>query len=217
MNRLFIDCSYGMSLFVVDDKENVFSKIDLNQKKHTDELLLQVDELLKNAGLKIADIDVIGVCIGPGSFTGVRVAISICKGLAVSSKVKVVVLSNFDIYDHTEEDYILVLEGFSSFIYTRKVLDGKAVDVCEDVKEFSEKYLSNCSDIQVYVNNEKMQNILKNVEISSKIANNCTVLRFNEEIDNNKFVNLNSIEPIYLRASQAEIERNKKLNGTPNG
>ena len=37
------------------------------------------------------------------------------------------------------------------------------------------------------------------------------------KIKNNDSINLNMIEPIYLRASQAEIERNKRLGGNING
>ena len=217
MNKLIIDCSYGMSLFILDENDNVYSKIDFNQKKHTDELLLQLDELLKKANLKIQDIDVLGVCVGPGSFTGVRVAISICKGLAINSKLKVVNMSNFDIYETGVKEYILVLEGFSSFVYTRKCVGGEIVDACEDVKDFSEKYFENQSEFPVFVNSEKVQNMLKMYKINSNIAKNATIQCFNEKIKNKNFVELNTIEPIYLRASQAEIERNKKLSGNNNG
>ena len=102
MNKLILDCSAGMSVWLCKDDE-VFFKVDENQKKHTDELLLTVDELLKNASISVADLDVIGVCVGPGSFTGVRVAISICKGLAVGAKTKFVQISNFDLYSQNLE------------------------------------------------------------------------------------------------------------------
>ena len=98
MKNLIIDCSSGMKVYLIDeDKEYV--KIDENQKKHTDELLVVIDELLKSANLKIEDIENLCVCVGPGSFTGIRVAISICKGLAVDSKMKVFVASNFEIIE----------------------------------------------------------------------------------------------------------------------
>lgn len=41
-----------------------------------------VDELLATAGLRIGDLKGIGVAIGPGSFTGLRVGLSYAKGLA---------------------------------------------------------------------------------------------------------------------------------------
>ena len=45
----------------------------------------------------------------------------------------------------------------------------------------------------------------------SQIAKNDTISLFKYKINNKIFSELNKIEPIYLRASQAEIERNKKL------
>ena len=42
-------------------------------------------------------------------------------------------------------------------------------------------------------------------------------MQFLNKINNNDSIDLNMIEPIYLRASQAEIERNKKLQGVNNG
>ena len=212
MNKLIIDCSNGMSVFVCKDDE-VFSKIDENQKKHTDELLASVDELLKIAGLKISDIQVIGVCVGPGSFTGVRVAISICKGLAVGTGAKIVAVSNFDAYSSGLQNQIVVLEGFSNYVYVRKFVDGKMVDSCEDAGEFCNLLKAENSDFEILVNTAKTQNLLKKYEISSKIGQKDTIYCINQKIAQNQFVDMNQISPIYLRASQAEIERNKKLGG----
>ena len=97
MKNLIIDCSAGMTI-VVNNAGKEFSKIDLNQKKHTDELLFSVDELLKESGLSIDEIENFCVCVGPGSFTGIRVAISIVKGLSVNSNSKIFTFSNFYIF-----------------------------------------------------------------------------------------------------------------------
>ena len=80
------------------------------QNKHSDEILKVIDELLLKAKLKINDIQNICVCVGPGSFTGVRVAMSIVKGLAIGVKAKVFACSNFDIFNCLEKDYYLVLD-----------------------------------------------------------------------------------------------------------
>ena len=215
MNTLIIDCSAGMSVYVLKNDET-FSKIDKNQKKHTDELLYVVDELLNLAELKIKEIDNICVCIGPGSFTGIRVAISIVKGLAVESNAKVFIATNFDVLQNgVNEKSVYILDGFSKFVYTRLIDNGVIKDECVDI----DSLINNLKNdkINIYVENEKVQNILKNNEIVSNIAKNNTILHFLDKIKNNKFINLNMIEPIYLRASQAEIERNKKLSGDKNG
>ena len=121
MNTLILDCSSGMNLFLLKGDEE-FSHIDNSEKKHSDELLVVLDDILKRAGLKINQINNICVCIGPGSFTGERVAISICKGLAVGIKAKIFVLSNLDVYDYSEDkNIVFVLDGFSDFVYVKIV------------------------------------------------------------------------------------------------
>lgn len=49
---------------------------------HSVTLLPMAEELLKRANLSEKDIDVFAVAAGPGSFTGVRIGVSTCKGLA---------------------------------------------------------------------------------------------------------------------------------------
>ena len=67
-------------------------------------------------------------------------------------------------------------------------------------------------NFEVFVQNEKTQNLLKKCEINSKIAQINTIFAFNEKISNNKNILLEQISPIYLRASQAEIERQKRIS-----
>ena len=49
---------------------------------HSETLLPTVDAVLKAAGKTCADIDLFGVCAGPGSFTGLRIGLATVKGLA---------------------------------------------------------------------------------------------------------------------------------------
>ncbi len=50
--------------------------------RHTRDLLERIDRLLGNAGRAPADLRGIGVAIGPGSFTGVRIGMATGKGMA---------------------------------------------------------------------------------------------------------------------------------------
>ena len=211
MNSLILDCSCGMNVFVLSGKD-VFFSCDSNNKKHTDDLLVAVDSLLAQAGLSIHDIQNIGVCAGPGSFTGIRVAVSMVKGLAVNLKAKIFEMSNFDAFCGIEDEkYVCVLDGFSNFVYARFVNGNDVLDECIDAKELAEKVKTGEFG-KVYVLLEKTQNTLNKNEIQSIIAENNIVLAFNKKLEKGDCVALNQISPVYLRASQAEIERNKKLN-----
>ena len=108
-----------------------------------------------------------------------------------------------------------VLDGFSKFVYTRTVDGENTFDECIDIGLLVDKL--KMDNYKIYVENEKVQNLLKNSEIISNIAQNDIILHFLNKIKNNDSINLNMIEPIYLRASQAEIERNKRLSGENNG
>ena len=214
MNSLILDCSAGLNVILLKDDEE-FLFVDESKQKHSDDLLVVIDDLLKKAKLEIKQIDNICVCVGPGSFTGVRVAISVCKGLAIGTGANIYTLSNFDIFEYENcEDLIFVLDGFSDFVYVRILENDNKRDYCIKISALKEKLIN--KNYTIYVENEKVQNKLKLIEINSKIAIKNTKNAFLYKINNNEKVELNEILPIYLRASQAEIERNKKLNGENN-
>ncbi|MBQ8288646.1 MAG: tRNA (adenosine(37)-N6)-threonylcarbamoyltransferase complex dimerization subunit type 1 TsaB [Clostridia bacterium] len=52
---------------------------------HSDTLLPMAEQLLAHAGMTVQDIDLFAVPIGPGSFTGIRIGVSLIKGLAFDS------------------------------------------------------------------------------------------------------------------------------------
>ena len=54
--------------------------------------------------------------------------------------------------------------------------------------------------------------ILEKFEINGEIVKNNIISAFNSKIQKGENVELNQIYPVYLRASQAEIEREKKKN-----
>lgn len=56
----------------------------------------RVDRLLRDHGLRVRDLARIGVALGPGSFTGVRVGLSLARGLALGAEVPLVGVSSHE-------------------------------------------------------------------------------------------------------------------------
>ena len=56
-----------------------------------------IDKLLKKAKLKIRDIDCFAISVGPGSFTGLRIGVTVVKGLAYALKKRVVAVPTLDV------------------------------------------------------------------------------------------------------------------------
>ncbi|MBN1922842.1 MAG: tRNA (adenosine(37)-N6)-threonylcarbamoyltransferase complex dimerization subunit type 1 TsaB [Anaerolineae bacterium] len=64
---------------------------------HTVTLATHVAELLRQTGIGVADLKSIAVCIGPGSYTGVRIGIAMAQGLALSQQLPIVGVPTLDI------------------------------------------------------------------------------------------------------------------------
>lgn len=52
---------------------------------HAEKLMAVVDATLTRAGVVLTDVDAFAVCIGPGSFTGIRVGVAAARGFAVAT------------------------------------------------------------------------------------------------------------------------------------
>lgn len=82
MNLLAIDTSTDIASISLLVAEDLLYKEQGSLKTHTQFVLTMIDELLVDAGLSLKQLDGIVFGCGPGSFTGLRIACSVAKGLA---------------------------------------------------------------------------------------------------------------------------------------
>jgi len=68
----------------------ILNCFEFETEKQSEELLIVIDGILKNHKLKLKDIKAIVVNAGPGSFTGVRVGVTIANTLGWSLNIPVV-------------------------------------------------------------------------------------------------------------------------------
>ena len=90
---------------IYDSEAGVIAETSLSVKKnHSNIVMPIVDNLFKISDLNIKDIDKIAVAIGPGSFTGVRIALGIAKGLAMALNKGLVAVNELDILEAMASD-----------------------------------------------------------------------------------------------------------------
>ena len=70
------------SVALFDGDKLLFESYQNTGLTHSQTLMLMAEDLLKNAGVAVSDLDAVAVAAGPGSFTGVRIGVSAAKGLS---------------------------------------------------------------------------------------------------------------------------------------
>ncbi len=85
-------CSVALS-----KNQQIFSRAEHCKNQHAAKLLGMIDDVLKQAQITLQDLDAIAFGCGPGSFTGVRIAVSVTQGLAYGLNKPVIPISTLQI------------------------------------------------------------------------------------------------------------------------
>lgn len=84
------------SVAIMEDNKLVAEYTVNNKKTHSQTLLPMLEEIVKNTGLDMNEIDAIAIAAGPGSFTGLRIGAATAKGLGLALKKPIVPVSTVD-------------------------------------------------------------------------------------------------------------------------
>lgn len=85
-------CSVALSR----GSEIIGLKEEAGGNNHAKNLLPFVDEVLKQSGVSMSEINGVAVSIGPGSYTGLRIGVSTAKGIAYTAGIPVMVVSTLE-------------------------------------------------------------------------------------------------------------------------
>ena len=100
---LAIDTATDAASIALYDGERLLNeRLWHSHRRHTVELAPRVDELLREQGCSPADLTALAVAIGPGSYTGVRVGLSLAKGIVLALDLPLIGVPTLDVaaYPH---------------------------------------------------------------------------------------------------------------------
>jgi len=112
MISLFIDtCHYNLIVGIYRDNQELILLTEKNDNHLSERLLPLIDKAFSQVNLDINDTDNIIVVNGPGSFTGVRIGVTVAKTLAYSLNAKIHIVSELKLMATSEVDtkYIVPL------------------------------------------------------------------------------------------------------------
>lgn len=194
---------------------------------HSETMLAMIENMLSKAAVKIEDIDAFAVSEGPGSFTGVRIGVSLVKGLAFNTGKPCVGVSTLAALaknlDKNEGYVVPVMDARRNQVYTAVFKDGKRltsdmllpldelkvrliemgamnIRLCGDGYDLAREYFAG-SEISVTETSPLLipQNALSVALVADEL------LSLNEGKTDRE------LSAHYLRASQAERELKEKL------
>lgn len=118
---------------LVKTNGDLIEEVEIKAEKRTTEKLKEVTEkLLKNHGFKIKDVEAIGVCIGPGSFTGLRGGIGFAKAICQFSEIKLIGVTAFEALKQNEQ-LLPIIDARGERVYVQSK-DGYEVKKVVEVK-----------------------------------------------------------------------------------
>jgi tRNA threonylcarbamoyl adenosine modification protein YeaZ len=92
-------CSVALSI----DGQIVDFKLENEISKQAERLFILIEEILNSNNLNYHDLNSIGLNIGPGSFTGVRISIAAAKGIRLASKLPLIGVSGLQALAYATE------------------------------------------------------------------------------------------------------------------
>lgn len=221
MTSLLIDTCTEHGLVIFFSGDTVLYQGTIPKGLHNSKYMMtEIDKGLKELAISVKDLQFIAVTIGPGSYTGIRVGVIAAKTLAYAGNIPIVTLCSLDGYIPNKDGrFISIIDAkigggyFRAGVKTDTSIEWlnkpsvSELDKLEELKTTNILVSPNCGMLQKKIHKLYPETTYEWLEGPPNIE------RF-MMIANQKFRSKNvelgtEFELLYLRRTQAEIERDK--------
>jgi len=227
LNILALDTSSSLGSIALAKNDRIcFASLLDIKATHSERLLPQIDEGLKLTGLKIADLDLICVGNGPGSFTGIRIGLATAKGLCLGNRIPLQPFNTLEILANNliypQYPILTMLDAKMNEIYGA-LYDTDLTEIIPPRNADPEEFLSLIEQKVIIIGDGtlkykhlidklsiKYETVLAHHHIPAATTMIGIVLNNNMQQEYDLEI-ISDLEPYYLRKSQAELVRDKKL------
>lgn len=204
MNILVFDTSLNKTYIGLKINEKIITKTIISDEKnyHSAYLLDTTVKLLKENNLTLSDINLVGTNVGPGSFTGIRVGISIAKTIAQALDIQCIAINSMEILGKIiSEPSICALDARKNMAYVKKTDENQVemIEVPELINFIKSKKLKVISDNSLGKVFEKEGIEYISFENSEADFGKILLDISQEKINNNEAVNWGDLTPLYLQ------------------
>lgn len=222
----FESSAKSASVCIVEDEKILTSSFQNMANTHSKTLLCMYEDILDQTGITLDDIDLVAVANGPGSYTGIRIGVSVVQGLSLAQNKDCIGVSTlealaYNVLGMTDRDIISIMDARAGQVYAAifsqdndelvretKDLAVKTEELVNILKNFKKSYILVGDGAKIWYNYLKENDIDVLLAKESVLYGNASSVAFcamkYESYKADKLV------PTYLRASQAEREKNGK-------
>lgn len=204
MNLFYIDTSssYLYSGIVSNNSLKASRKVFFGSEL-SKYALNEISKMFEETNILPNDIDKIIVVAGPGSFTGIRIGMTIAKIFAFSLKKEITTLSSLEAMAYSsnlESIKVPILDARRGYVYAgvydennNIILDDQYISL-----EKLQKYLDSLKKEYIFITNDsKLANL-------NRIKYNPDILKIVNIVKDRKSINPHLVEPLYLKLTEAE-------------
>lgn len=218
MSRILcVDTSSFICSISIFENLSLISSNSIEVEKSHSKLIIQlIDQSLKDAKIKINELDAFAVSMGPGSYTGLRIGVSTIKGLCYSLEKPLISINTLEILSKSALNHINnyndfficpMIDARRMEVFT-KMLDNDFNEVEKDKalilddKSFNDfgggkliYFFGDGSNKFQKITNNKNFHFIDNIISSSKNMGELANIKY----ENNQFENLTTFEPFYIK------------------
>ncbi len=212
MITLFLDTS--TTKFIVGIYKNfdcLFLDVDNNNNDLSSKVLPTIDNAIKKCDLLLDDIDKIIVVNGPGSFTGIRVGVTIAKTLAWTKNIDILTISSLELLATTKssKEYVVpLIDARRDYFYAGVYLNGKNI--------INDQYISRSELLEKIKKITDIDNVYfvsyDNIDNLDTHSPELVIEKIIKKYSNKKSLNPHSVNPNYLKRVEAEEKLDDKRN-----
>ncbi len=136
-----------MSIALIDADQVLYHFTTPEMRDQGNLLLTHIQRGLAETGLDYADLDLLAVTTGPGSFTGIRVGLATMRGIAMAAEKPLIGLSSFDMFavSAAESLNIIAVESWRHELYFA-LRDSQGMSLVEEMNETPQIFLGRIRD-----------------------------------------------------------------------
>lgn len=142
MKTLFIDTHSDKVRIIIKDERTIVKEEAASNRSHSEVTVPTLEKVLKKSGYKVDDMDEVIVVDGPGSFTGVRMGVTIAKTIAFCKSIPIKTITSLEMYGvSTSKHFDIVTVEDSKGVYSATYRDGKFDDFLYQKRSDFEEYV----------------------------------------------------------------------------